>query len=225
MSRNNYHDWLKLGACGLMVCDHLRFVSPIFALGIIPGRFAMPLFAVTAALHFRASSSREGYLRRLLPYALLSEPLFFFLTGCLGNVLLLFLFSFAFVHYGKFIFAVAACFCDYAAGGLVALVLFSMGGPPVPAVVFIGGLLLNGMPVALFSGACAMLPLVTLSVPPCAVGASFFMRGFYPLHLALLLAVKCVFFSSSEMPKPEVSLWTGKEVKYNAWNSCNWNAC
>ena len=187
--RNHYWDWLKLLAALAMLVDHLKFVAPAFAPLAIPGRIAMPLFACIAANNFGKANS-ETYLKRLLPFAVGSEIPFYLLTNTFGNVLLLFLFSFAFFRYGNFLFAFAAMACGYSVAGLGALFLFLSGHRNH---AFVGGLLLNAFPSNLISGATALLPQLQIAMPPCPFIGGRTLLWFYPAHLLTLWGAKEMF--------------------------------
>lgn len=190
-SRNHWWDWLKLFAALAMVLDHLRFVSPAFSVLVWPGRVAMPLFASICALNFSRSKNKDSFFKRLLPFAVFSELPYALLMRNFGNVLLFFVLAFAFLQYGKIIFAVAACSISYSVGGLGALWLFA-GAFTVPSF-FLGGLLLNGFPSSLLSGFVGVLPVFTISAPPCPFVGGNALLWFYPLHLSVLWLCRVIF--------------------------------
>lgn len=96
--RNHWWGWLKLVAAWAMLCDHLRFVWPQMIPLFWIGRIAFPIFGVIAAANFSVSQNRGKYILKLVVYGIVSEIPFQLLTGSVGNVLLLFAFTFSAVN-------------------------------------------------------------------------------------------------------------------------------
>jgi hypothetical protein len=213
--RNHWWDWLKIVAAWAMLCDHLRFVWPEMLPLFWLGRIAFPIFGVIAASNFSASKHREKYILKLLAFGSLSEIPFQLLTGSVGNILLLFAFTFAAVrpalHFAEnspagknrvvltigvlghlWMFPMfGAAVCVYGFAGAVPLAIWCFCQSSASRAI--GGALMNPFPFGFVSSLAACLPvnintcLPVNKIPPAPNLGRNCLWWFYPVHLSALV--------------------------------------
>ncbi len=183
MERNNLWDWLKLLAFVLMCISHIAFVYPGFTdnLLFLVGRPCFPIFGIIAGFNFANTADPGLYLAKLIPYAVVSEPAFYLLTGQFGNIILQILLGFSFAKFGNLIFALACSFCAFGIPGLVALVLWSDRSSLRKAIL--GGLIVNPLPYGFASFLGSFLPFAQNAKLPMV---PLWLRNFGAMYVAHL---------------------------------------
>lgn len=186
--RNNWWDWCKLIAAVAMVYDHWRFVNPACGGFVVIGRIAMPLFLVISASSrmYRA----RGHAGLLVP-ALLAEPFFYLVTAKFGNVLFFFAGAFFWTSTGNVLGLLLASVCDYGVRGIAAVWALCSFRKLNAGVA---GFVLNPWPLCLISASAALLPLQKIRMPALRWLHGPVLVWFYPVHLAILWAVKSLWF-------------------------------
>jgi len=193
-----------------MFLDHLgAFLFPQFIIFRILGRLAFPLFAYQLTIGYLNTRDLSKYVNRLFWFGLLAQIPLFFLHGSLFplNILLAFCLSLIVLDsldrfngpYKLFVlsFLPFFFFFDYGLYGLFLILIFRYRGY-IKGYVF--WLYLTFLYVFFTHSVIQFVSLFAFYVIRFAKSVSvsrsinLFFYWFYPLHLFLILFVRCIFF-------------------------------
>lgn len=80
LSKEN-SNFLKLVGIVSMTLDHIgKYFYPQYSIFQIIGRIAFPIFAFQLTIGYQKTSNKRRYIRRLLIFALISQPIYYLLT-------------------------------------------------------------------------------------------------------------------------------------------------
>lgn len=205
MERN---DILKLIAIISMTIDHVGAVFfPHILLFRMLGRIAFPIFAYQTAVGMRLSNNIKKYLVRLFLFSLISQPFYFLLFGeglnavftiFYGAVLIAFWKRDSYLNIISAFLLLFSCFIplDYGFYGVFSIFLFYIlfyFSSLCLAVQIVFGILYAQMiavPVQLAS--LVSFFLIYKKWNKKIILPKYLFYIFYPLHLAILFAVKCL---------------------------------